>query len=188
MTQSSFDKHQRATLKSIDSKKLTFAHSFQPIYYFLRIFGFMPFSIVHDLNGAIKTARVRTIDFLWFIISMAVYLLSAFHFLISNQHLHTAGTSILLANCTRSILTISKLFHCLCIGIDMCNRFKIVGILKKINSFDEKVSSSESYLSLIVFLVVKNFEKFTFFECRWRPLGFISIMEWSVVALSFVAS
>lgn len=121
-----------------NSKRLTFAHSFKPIYIWSRLFGFMPFTIVFDSDGAIRTAQMRVIDILWLIVSIGIYLLSASHFII-----YTGRKPVISATLTqgaRSIVVFRKLFNCLCIGIDMCNRVKLVDILKKINTFDEKVS------------------------------------------------
>ena len=122
------------------SKKLTFAYSFKPIYIFSRIFGFMPFTITFDSNGAIQTARIRMIDFIWFIISIGIHLISSIHFIMLYCHQPIPETSTTLAYGTQSIVVFRKLFNCLCIGIDMYNRHKLVEILRKINIFDENVS------------------------------------------------
>lgn len=37
--------------KEIGTIKLNFAYSIRPIYYFSRVFGLMPFSIVSDVDG-----------------------------------------------------------------------------------------------------------------------------------------
>lgn len=153
MVQSSLEKNKKFHANIVDSKKLSFAHSFKPIYCFSRIFGFMPFSIVHDRNGKIQTARVTVLDFLWFLISNGIYLMSAFHHVIFNQQSPIVDTSIVLVNCTRSLTLIRKLFDCLCIAMDMCNRFKIVEILKKINTFDDKVRDRDHVFAYsVIFL------------------------------------
>lgn len=126
--------------KNANSKKLTFAHSFKPIYIFSRIFGYMPFTIVFDSDGGIRTAKIRVIDFLWLIISIGIYFLSAYYFFIYTGRKPIPVTSATLVHGARTIVAFRKLFNCLCIGIDACNRFKLVEILKKINIFDEKVS------------------------------------------------
>lgn len=142
MIQSSIETRTKHPSKNINSKKFSFAQSFKPLYCFIRMFGFMPFSIVHDSNGGIQTARVTMVDFLWFIISNGVYMMSAFHNVtLFIRRSSIVGIPVLLANCTTSIVILRKLFDCLSIALDMCNRFKIVGILKKINTFDEKVSN-----------------------------------------------
>lgn len=127
-------------LKNIDSKRLTFAHSFKPIYIFSRIFGFMPFTIVLDSSGAIQTARVSVFDSMWFIIFIGTYLFSTLYFVTYVRGKQVASTFATLAYATRTIVVFRKLFNCMCITTDMCNRFKLVEILKKIGTFDEKVS------------------------------------------------
>lgn len=125
---------------NINLKKLTFAHSLKPIYILSRIFGFMPFSIIFESNGAIQTARIRKIDFLWFITSIGIYLLSAYYFLIYSMRKPIPNGRATLSYGTRSIVIFRKCLNCLNIGIDMYNRFRLVEILKRINSFDEKAS------------------------------------------------
>lgn len=125
-----------------NSKKLTFVHSFKPVYILCRIFGFMPFTIAYDANGAIRTARIGVIDFIWFIISIGMYLSSALYFVIYVRRLPIPNKRATLVYGTRFIVLFRKLFNCLCIVIDMCNRFKLVKILKNINIFDDKVSQS----------------------------------------------
>lgn len=180
--QSSVDMLSGTTSKNVNSKKLTFAYSFKPIYYFSRIFGFMPFSVVHDSTGAIQLARVRTVDFLWFIISIGIYVSSAIHLVVSIDQTPIPDKSIILVNCTRSIVVIRKLLSCLSIILDMSNRSKIVDILKKISSFDERVSQFW-YLSTNIF----NSEEL-FCECRWQLWESTSIMEKSVDVLWFFVS
>lgn len=103
--------------KSISSKKLSFAHSFKPVYILCRIFGFMPFSIAYDSNGEIQTARIRVVDLIWFIISIGVYLSSAFYFVIFVWCLPIPNKQATLIYGTRLIVLFRKLFNCLCIVI-----------------------------------------------------------------------
>lgn len=132
---------QKMTKNNIKSKKPTFVHSFKPIYILCRIFGFMPFTIVFDSNGAIQTAQIRVIDFIWFIISIGIYLATAFYFVMYVRQHPIPNKRVTLVYGTRLIVLFRKLFNCLCVTVDMCNRFKLVKIFKRINSFDDKVES-----------------------------------------------
>lgn len=59
-------------LNENSSKKRDFVYTLRPIYIFSRIFGAMPFSLVHNSIGEIQKARVNIFDFLWFMVSIAV--------------------------------------------------------------------------------------------------------------------
>lgn len=101
----------------ISSKKLTFAHSFKPVYILCRIFGFMPFTIAYDSNGAIQTAQIGVADIMWFIISIGIYLSSALYFVIFHWRLPIPNKRITLVYGTRLIVLFRKLFNCLCVVI-----------------------------------------------------------------------
>lgn len=73
------DRRSRTPSKAADPMELNSGHSFTFIYYFSRVFGFMPFTIVYDSDGKIQAARIRTIDILWFMITIGLYLSSALH-------------------------------------------------------------------------------------------------------------
>lgn len=128
--------------ESTNSKKSNFSYGFRPIYYFSRIFGYMPFKVVHDSNGLIKGARTRLFDILWTMFSIGLHLFGAVHFFV------TAGCttenfdkSIILANGTKGLTVLRRLFNCLCLGMDIYNRFRLIDILKELNSFDEEAMS-----------------------------------------------
>lgn len=155
------------------SKTLTFAHSFKPVHILSRIFGFMPFTIVFDSEGGIQSAQFRVVDFVWLIISIGIYLLSAYHFTTYTGRKAIFITTATLTQGARAIVIFRKLFNCLCIGVDACNRFKLVGILKKIHTFDEKVSQLCTFFSGL-----ECFYRFNFFlNVRWKRLEFILIIE-----------
>lgn len=134
------DNRSRASSNAADSLELNFGHSFKPIYYFSRIFGFMPFTIAYDSNGKVQTARIKTMDILWFMITVGLYLSSALYFVVFAKQQTFPVKSIILMNCTRLTYMLRKLFNIVCIGMDIYNRFRFIEILKKINAFDEKAS------------------------------------------------
>lgn len=135
------DKRPGANSQTVDPVQLNFAHSFKSIYYFSRIFGFKPFTIVFDSNGKIQTAQIKAIDILWFAITIALYLSSAFYFVLFAHPDTFPAKSAFLVECTRSIYMLRKLLNILSIFMDMYNRFKLVGIVREIDTFDEKAST-----------------------------------------------
>lgn len=127
----------------INSKKSNFTYSIQPIYYFSRIFGYMPFKFVCDSNGLIRGVRLRIIDILWSIFSIGLHLFATIHFLL------TAGCttenfekSVILANGTKTLVILRRFYNCLCIGMELCNCYKLADILRKLNILDEEVVMS----------------------------------------------
>lgn len=61
----------------VPSKKINFAYSLLPIYYFSRAIGLLPFSIIRDANGKVQKTRVSAFDFFWFVTSICLYLFLA---------------------------------------------------------------------------------------------------------------
>lgn len=130
--------------KKYDAKPTNFAHVFRPIYYFARLCGQMPFSIVHGTHGGIREIRIRTIDALWFFISICiystltccvcVYLVRAF----SNYRIDPS--LYVLASGVNLLRLINFLCGILILIMDMCNRHKLVNILKKFTTFDREAS------------------------------------------------
>lgn len=115
-----------------------FASIFRPIYYFSRVFGMLPFSIIYDSNGEVQEPKVRTFDVLWFVGSISLRLSIAF---ISIQqvkldpgapHVLTLGGFVL--------IILSHVFGAVAAGMEMCNRYIIIDILKMVNTFDKEAS------------------------------------------------
>lgn len=132
MAQSSIPSENTAKVKKFD-----FVYCFRPVYYFSRMFGYMPFTIIFDSNGSIKGSKIRVLDISWFILSVFLYILSTFmHF---RNIEYPKNTSFVLIGGDFLLLKLSLLFSILNVVMDMCNRFKLVDILKNFNSFDEKV-------------------------------------------------
>lgn len=140
------------TTKNLE--KFNFFYSFRPVYYFSRTFGFLPFSIVYDSNGSIQIPKIRVFDSLWFTIAMSVYILSAV-IVLQNTESPEDGSNIesVILKITDYILLVSMLFFgAVIIGMDMINRFKLVEILKDINTFDEEVGKrDEKKLTTLIF-------------------------------------
>lgn len=136
----------RVHFEKLEVGKMTnFIHVFWPIYCFARICGQMPFSIVHEPHVGIRnsTSRISKIDALWFFIaiciystltfSVCVYLVRVFSYYGINPTLYVLASGVGLLCLTNFICGILILI------MDMCNRHKIVSILKKITIFDREV-------------------------------------------------
>lgn len=115
--------------------ELNFQYSFRPIYYYSRVVGLWPFTIVHDSNGSIEKTRVRFVDALYLFISICSYLMAIF-FTFTKLKPNAASyvhfiffifqtTSLLLGVCA--------------VVLDMFNRNKLANILKMLTAFDNEV-------------------------------------------------
>lgn len=135
------------TPENVNLKKPNFAYSIQPIYYFSRIYGFMPFKLVYDSNGSIKGARITVIDVLWSIVTIGLHLFAAIHFSL-NAGCTSGIKSVILAHGTKTLVILLRLFNFLCIGMEICNCLKLADILKKLNNFDEEASRCHNQLDL----------------------------------------
>lgn len=133
---SSSDNNQSKNVaKLCNSKEYDFAHSFRPVYYFSRVFGYMPYSVIFDSKVGIHRPSVRYFDILWFIIAILLYF--------------STGIGSFALNISHSTLTVlsvgdqSEIAHIflgvLLIVMDMCNRFKFVEIWNKFNKIDDMV-------------------------------------------------
>lgn len=139
MVHPSNDDRSKSVEKDPNLSNMNSAYSYRPIYYFSRIFGLMPFSIIYSSDGRAQKPRVSVFDGLWFVISICIYILMA---VISYKNiiLPTNSNSSYLMILGDYVLLILGLFiGALTIGMDMCNRFKIVDILKMFDTFDNKV-------------------------------------------------
>lgn len=122
-----------------DVKKIDFAYSFRPIYCYSRLFGLMPFSLICDSNGEIERPAVNKLDFVWFTLSISIYLLIA---IMSVQHvtfLQNAHAYVLTLG-HFVFLIVGLIFDIIMIVMSMLKRFKLVDIVKKFVLVDKAVS------------------------------------------------
>lgn len=132
------------------AKAPDFAYSFRPFYYFSRMVGLMPFSIIYDTNGQIQGPKARLYDVVWFVISMCVYL-----FIVYNSY---GGTQFTSDGMMPTILTLAESFQTIVctiselvtIAMDMYNRRRMIDILKMFNAFDKEVYSYYKSMILII--------------------------------------
>lgn len=136
-----------SSLAALNVGKLNFFYSFRPIYYFSRIFGFMPFTIVCDSTGTAREPAIRSLDIFWFIVSIFSYLLSAFvsfEFALFPQN-PDYNESVILLGADYVIVISGLVFGAFIIVMDIFNRFKLVGILNDMKTFDEEVRQSQYF-------------------------------------------
>lgn len=144
--------------KDDHSKKVSFIHGLRPIYYFSRVLGLMPFSIIYDSNEKIKGPNISKLDGLWFVIQISLHLsmiyLINFNIRVAKQRNKTSSSTITTSD---SLLLLSELFFGMVIMcINMCNRFKIIDVLNKFTIFDSKASNEyRSSICLLIFLCAK---------------------------------
>lgn len=121
-------------------KKLDFEYGFRPVYYFSRLTGFWPFSIIRHSDGTIQKARIGFFDILWSILLICLYLIFAFF----AYEVLKVGRDKNEDNIRFYVYNVFKmgsvLFGIFGIILDMRNRNKLVDILRKFNTFDNEVS------------------------------------------------
>lgn len=137
------NQRQIVTKERCRMKQRNFVYSFLPIYYFSRFFGLMPYTIIYDSRGEIQTQQIRTIDGVWFTVSICIYVLAA----LSNyqtvklpDEMTEVPFALYIGHYT---LLIEGLLVCaIAIGFDMNNRYKLVVILNAFIEFDKEVSGN----------------------------------------------
>lgn len=130
------------------SNRLNFVTSLWPFYIFSRSLGLLPFSVKFDANGEIKKARVSAFDFLWFGLAISIYLSLTLFFFEFFTSLHGAINHKILRNTSYILYFGDSIFNlyglaygAMVILMDMCNRHRLVDILKGFNTFEKEVSS-----------------------------------------------
>lgn len=122
------------------SRDFNFVYGFCPIYYFSRLFGLVPFTLVYNSNGTIEGQQIKVFDIMWFVISITINLIMTFMISGSTQYLnHVKSTSYILEGGDHLLLLLSAVFNIILILFGMSIRFKMVEILINIDNFDAKV-------------------------------------------------
>lgn len=114
-------------------------HNFHAVYYFSRVFGLWPFTIVRNSNGSIQKARVRPIDGFWFWISFCSYSIAIYSTCVSMTEMKMEkGKSFVFF--LYNVYQIVYLFFGSCVIIlDLLNLKRLISILKKFSKFDTEV-------------------------------------------------
>ena len=125
-------------------KKNMFA-GYRPIFWFSRIFGSIPFSIVCNSNGEVQSCKMKKADWIFMAVSLCVYLSIIFNLYctLSSKFDHQRQIAMLVMTMGLFIVaSLSFIFGTQLILINMCNRHKLVDILKNFDRFDKEVKRS----------------------------------------------
>lgn len=122
-------------------KETDFVKSIRPIYYFSRVFGFLPFSIEFDSKGEVQNARISAFDFLWFVIVIGFHLVLAFICLQKQDSpKFNLNLSYILFLGDYILIILGLIYGAEARLMDMCNRSKFVRIVRQFDDFDKEVS------------------------------------------------
>lgn len=119
------------------SNKLAYADSVRSVHLVSRIFGFTPFSFVIK-NGEILGARIGTFDFLWLIISLAIYAFLIYSCPYDLPLPFEVSPALVYEHYMQLITGLSKAIFT--IILDVFNRHRIASILIDLYRFDQRVS------------------------------------------------
>lgn len=121
-------------------RKNEFAQNFRVIYIVSRVLGLMPFTVAYNMNGEIEKPTVTKLDVLWFLTSICVYSLGIYKL---SQLIFPRGediyTSPLVVLSDNMSVMLGLILGLTCSIFDMCNRHKLISIVKQFVDFDKKV-------------------------------------------------
>lgn len=133
-----------AQVNNIDQQgpwlKDSFAHCVRPIYIISRVFGLMPFSITFHPNGEVQKSNVSKFNILWFVSALCLLFFGIFLTLrMPDEHSSDSKTfSIISVLGDTGILLLGLIAGSLAIVLGMCNRHKLINIIKRITIFDKE--------------------------------------------------
>lgn len=125
--------------EKVQMRKFNFEYAIRPIYYFSRLSGLWPFSIVRDSNGKIQRARIGFFDILWPILLICLHLKLSleyyedFRATVKNHVIRIRFVVFCILDMT------SFLFITIEIVLNGINRNKLVDILGKFDTFGNEV-------------------------------------------------
>lgn len=129
--------HDMASKRDFSTKLCDIVFSYQPIYYFSRIFGLLPFSLAYDANGEIRAPRISKFDAVWFAVSIAIYLVFA---AVIPLDVPKGPPAPILILGNELLLMFGLIYGAIMIVENMCSRFKFIRILKTFSVFDREAS------------------------------------------------
>lgn len=156
---------------------MNFSYSFQPLYYFSRVFGMQPFTILRTPSGDISGQKISFMDFIWFLISTTVFVALAHYTSRSIPHFWDHSSRVSLIG-DQIVSTGGFLFSIVFICLDLFNRNRFIEILRKFDKFDKEVLQFgifidhkrirskfiQLYLSALVVIVFMSAASIYFFE------------------------
>lgn len=124
-----------------------FSFGIQPIYSFSRVFGLIPFSIVHEINGDVITSKVRTIDGILFAASIILQvILAVYHYM--RLYVESQGVPYVLILASKILPSLANFYTIMIIVMNMNNRHKIINIIRMFNTVDKEVTNSMHVLNI----------------------------------------
>lgn len=146
----------------IDAKpaiKFSFFDSVKLVYRVGRLFGLLPFTLNYKLNGEIDSCRLRIIDILWFVITVALCMASSVLGYSALTPTQDNRTTFLLFG-GRIVLIGGVSLAAISIVMDFFNRHRLVELVKSINSFDQEVMQKLTFvLNLRRFLIEQKVKR-----------------------------
>lgn len=130
--------------KRTEWHKNGFVQSVSPIYFFSRVVGLMPFTIAHDRDSKILRAKVTAFDFIWFVISISVHTCFVVIWYRNLDYKKIKNVSNVLPIGMGAHATFGLIYSVICVVMDMCNRCKLVDLLRRFMTFDKEVRATES--------------------------------------------
>lgn len=129
------------SLKISQLKLMSFGSVFRPLHCLARSWGLAPFSIAIDSNGELQRPKIHLCDGLW---AFAITLLYASFVNYSVEAFNFARTCLdketwILILCARILTIFAFVYGILTIIINLCNRFKLINMIKMFVRFDEEV-------------------------------------------------
>lgn len=116
-------------------------HGLQMIYNYSRCVGMWPFTITYDSKRAIKEAHIDPFDWLWFLVSISLYLAALFYSYKNAWGKLPSNADFFFWHLIHAISEVPTFFFgAVGIVLDMLNRNILVNILKSIIAFDSGVS------------------------------------------------
>lgn len=129
-------------------RKFDFEHAFRPLYHFSRFAGLWPFSIIHDLNGTIQSARIGPFNIFYPISIVSLNLASILTTYVNVKANHENHVNRFESVVFTVFRIVSSLFTTIRISLDLINRKRLIGILRAFNTFDYEVRYVSSKISL----------------------------------------
>lgn len=134
--------------KKNGTKITNFGSVFRPLHYCSRIWGLASFSIVTNSNGEFQKPKIHLFDGLWFLASIGIYCLfieaTLNKFKISKENLKRETWILILS--ARLMELFTYVYGILIIIMNMCNRFKLIDMVKMCNCFDKEVLRCAIYI------------------------------------------
>lgn len=164
-------RHNIVSANERNSRKIDFFHTIRPIYFFSRVAGLMPFSLVRRANGEVRDIRVGAFDCLWFLVSIFLYLWLAFMCYQNVQLRKDANKSYIMILVSNVRVIFGLMVGVIAIGMDMYNRSRFIDIFKRFTVFDTEVNTS------IFFFETKFVHRLYVWSCRKNQNAALSLCQ-----------